>query len=69
LGRGIWNDTRVELPFDDGGFEAPPRALRDVFTGAQLHAERIGGRWAIPAAVLFDRLPVSLLVPPTPCST
>jgi (1->4)-alpha-D-glucan 1-alpha-D-glucosylmutase len=66
VGRGIWNGTRVELP---PGRVDPSAALRDVFTGAELHAEQIDGRWTLPAAALFDRLPVSLLVPSTPCST
>jgi len=67
LGRGVWNDTRIELPpaLDRPG----PAPLRDVFTGAEVYAEQIDGRWTIPAAALFDRLPVSLLVPSTPCST
>jgi hypothetical protein len=32
-------------------------------------AELIDGRWMMPAAALFERLPVSLLVPATLCST
>jgi (1->4)-alpha-D-glucan 1-alpha-D-glucosylmutase len=66
VGRGIWNGTRVELP---SGRVDPKAALRDVFTGAELHAEQVDGRWTLPAAALFERLPVSLLVPSTPCST
>jgi (1->4)-alpha-D-glucan 1-alpha-D-glucosylmutase len=66
VGRGIWNGTRVELPL---GRVDPSAALRDVFTGAELQAEQIDGRWTLPAAALFERLPVSLLVPSTPCST
>ena len=66
IGRAIWNGTRVELPL---GRVDPNAALRDVFTGAELRAEQIDGRWTLPAAALFERLPVSLLVPSTPCST
>jgi hypothetical protein len=65
VGRGIWNGTTVELPL---GRIDPNVALRDVFTGAELRAEQADGRWALPAAALFERLPVSLLVPSTPCS-
>jgi hypothetical protein len=63
LGRGVWNDTRVELPPSLVGPHGAPLVLRDVFTGAQLQAESIEGRWTIPAAALFEQFPVSLLVP------
>jgi (1->4)-alpha-D-glucan 1-alpha-D-glucosylmutase len=69
LGRGVWDDTWVELPaaWWDPDTRAP--ALRDVFTDAPVQAERIGDRWTMPAATLFDRFPVSLLAPSTTCST
>ena len=69
LGRAIWNDTRVELPPAVIDPNAATCVLRDVFCGAALQAERIDGVWTLPAAALFERLPVSLLVPATPCST
>ena len=69
LGRGIWKDTRVDLPVGRVEPKAASLALRNVFTGTVHRAEEIGGRWTIPAAALFERCPVALLVPSTPCST
>jgi (1->4)-alpha-D-glucan 1-alpha-D-glucosylmutase len=69
LGRGIWKDTRVELPASCVDLLAAPRSVRDVLTGSVIQAEWVDGRWTMPAAALFERLPVSLLVPATPCST
>jgi (1->4)-alpha-D-glucan 1-alpha-D-glucosylmutase len=69
LGRPVWSDTRVELPPEVIDPNAATCVLRDVFCGASLQAERIDGVWTLPAAALFERLPVSLLVPSTPCST
>jgi len=69
LGRGIWKDTRVELPASCVELQAAPPSVRDVLTGTVHQAERIDGRWTIHAAAVFERLPVSLLVPATPCST
>jgi (1->4)-alpha-D-glucan 1-alpha-D-glucosylmutase len=63
LGRGVWSDTRIELPPSLVRPHGAPLVLRDVFTGAQLQAESIEGRWTIPAAALFEQFPVSLLVP------
>jgi len=69
LGRGIWKDTRVELPDSCVDSLAAPPSVRDVLTGTVHQAERIDGRWTMAAAALFERLPVSLLVPATLCST
>ncbi len=63
LGRGIWNDTRVELPPGHFDPHAVACVLRDVFCCASVQAQRIDGLWTLPAAALFERLPVSLLVP------
>jgi (1->4)-alpha-D-glucan 1-alpha-D-glucosylmutase len=53
----VWMDTRVELPED------APSAFRDVFTGAAIVAERGGTSiTTMPAATLFEQLPVALLV-------
>jgi len=69
LGRSVWKDTRVELPASCVDLLAAPLSVRDVLTGSVHQAEWIDGRWTLPAAALFERLPVSLLVPATPCST
>jgi len=69
LGRGIWKDTKIELPAACVELQAAPLSVRDVLTGTVHQAECIDGRWTIPAAAVFERLPVSLLVPATPCST
>jgi (1->4)-alpha-D-glucan 1-alpha-D-glucosylmutase len=69
LGRAIWKDTRIELPAGCVDVKAPAPAVRDVFTGTVHQAEQIDGRWTISAAAVFERLPVSLLVRSTPCST
>jgi (1->4)-alpha-D-glucan 1-alpha-D-glucosylmutase len=69
LGRAVWKDTRVELPAGCADLKAAPPAVRDVFTGSVHQAELIDGRWTIPAAAVFERLPVSLLVRSAPCST
>jgi maltooligosyltrehalose synthase len=69
LGRGTWKDTRVELPASCVDLLVAPPAVRDLLTGTLHQAELIDGRWTMPAAALFERLPVSLLVPATPCST
>jgi hypothetical protein len=37
--------------------------VRDVFTGATLRPERRETGYALPAAAIFDRFPVALLVP------
>ena len=60
LGRGIWKDTRVELPAGCADLLAAPPSVRDVLTGTVHQAELIDGRWTMPAAALFERLPVSL---------
>jgi hypothetical protein len=37
--------------------------LRDALTGAPRNASEAGGAISIPAAAIFDRLPIALLVP------
>ena len=55
LGEPVWGDTSIRVP--DG------RALRDVFTGLELTPVRCHDGYALRAADIFDRFPVSLLVP------
>ncbi len=65
IGRGVWADTRVELPaalLDRVSAEnSRVRILRDAFTGASLEAEPSGGGFTIAAATLLERFPVALL--------
>jgi maltooligosyltrehalose synthase len=58
IGREVWADTRIELP----GHLAR-RPFRDAFTGATIAADGSGAVGTIPAATLFERFPVALLVP------
>jgi len=58
LGEPVWGDTSIRVP--DG------RALRDVFTGLELTPVRCHDGYALRAADIFDRFPVSLLVPASP---
>jgi (1->4)-alpha-D-glucan 1-alpha-D-glucosylmutase len=55
-GPSVWSDTRIELP-PDLVSRAEGRSLRDVFTGAELDVAP-----ALPAAAVFERFPVALLV-------
>ena len=55
LGRAVWDDTRIEI-----GSVQP---FRDVFTGAIVQPAPNGDGYAIPAAAIFERFPVALLVP------
>jgi maltooligosyltrehalose synthase len=57
IGRGIWSDTRIELPPD-----LPQGPFRDAFTGATIDTEQDGRLITIPAGAAFDRLPVALLI-------
>jgi (1->4)-alpha-D-glucan 1-alpha-D-glucosylmutase len=52
----VWGNTRVDLPAD------APTTFRDVFTGATIEAGGGGTATTIAAAVLFEQLPVALLV-------
>jgi (1->4)-alpha-D-glucan 1-alpha-D-glucosylmutase len=57
LGRSVWGDTHIALPDPlDTSF---PRSFVNVFTGATIVVDGA----TIPAATLFDRFPVALLVP------
>jgi (1->4)-alpha-D-glucan 1-alpha-D-glucosylmutase len=55
LGQPAWGDTFVIVPSG--------RELRDVFTGAIVTPERTGANYTLPAAAIFSRFPVALLVP------
>jgi hypothetical protein len=60
----VWLDTRIDLPGPAGSVY--DRAYRDVFTNTVVEPVTADGALAIPAATLFDRFPVALLLP---CST
>jgi (1->4)-alpha-D-glucan 1-alpha-D-glucosylmutase len=63
LGRAVWADTRIDLStLAEANGPAGGWGLKDVFTGATIEAERIDGVPTLPAATLFDRFPVALLV-------
>ena len=55
LGQAVWGDTRMDV--GDG------RTFRDRFTGATLTPVRVDGVYTLPAAAIFERFPVALLVP------
>jgi maltooligosyltrehalose synthase len=57
IGRGIWGDTRIELPP-----QLPRGPYRDAVTGATIDTEDEGGVITVPASAAFDRLPVALLI-------
>jgi (1->4)-alpha-D-glucan 1-alpha-D-glucosylmutase len=58
--RDVWGDTSIRV--------ADGRPLRDAFTGIELTPARCHDGYALRAAAIFDRFPVSLLVP-IPTST
>ena len=60
-GQAVWGDTRIEV--GDG------RTFRDVFTGATLTPVQTDGVHTLPAAAIFERFPVALLVPSDPRPT
>jgi maltooligosyltrehalose synthase len=72
LGRSAWTDTTLEIPNADLHHEGPTpdghridmpwRRFRDVFSGATLEAECHDNRWLLPAATVFERFPIALLV-------
>jgi (1->4)-alpha-D-glucan 1-alpha-D-glucosylmutase len=64
IGSAVWADTALELPA--GPSERFTGPFIDLFTGARLQPIPSEGRLVLPAAALFDRLPVALLAP---CST
>ena len=58
LGRSVWGDTRITLP----GTLAGTR-FRNVYTGECHQLEGAGDARTLPAAALFERFPIALLVP------
>ena len=54
VGPAVWHDTRIEV--------GDARSFRDVFTGATIAPQQTASGYAIPAATLFARFPVALLV-------
>jgi maltooligosyltrehalose synthase len=54
----VWDDTSIEV--------ADGRALRDVFTGSELVPAPCRSGYVLPAAAIFERFPVALLVPADP---
>jgi (1->4)-alpha-D-glucan 1-alpha-D-glucosylmutase len=57
IGSSVWGDTRVELP------PGLPQSFREALTGASIDSSRIADEASIPAAAIFERLPVALLLP------
>ena len=57
IDRAVWEDTRLELPAELGH-----AAFCSIFTGARISASRNGGAGSIPAADLFARVPVAMLI-------
>jgi (1->4)-alpha-D-glucan 1-alpha-D-glucosylmutase len=56
LGRGTWENTRVELPTAFG-----VRRWREAFTGALIQAVEDERGVALDAAEIFEHFPVALL--------
>jgi (1->4)-alpha-D-glucan 1-alpha-D-glucosylmutase len=56
IGRTVCGDTRIVLPADL--IRGP---LRDALTGATLAPDMVEGAGSLPAAAVFERLPVALL--------
>ena len=54
VGPAVWHDARIEV--------GDARSFRDVFTGATIAPQQTASGYAIPAATLFARFPVALLV-------
>ena len=54
------------LPATVSGTTVGGVPLRNVFTGEILTPERAGDDWTIPAAAIFERFPVAILVPADP---
>jgi (1->4)-alpha-D-glucan 1-alpha-D-glucosylmutase len=57
VGSAVWSDTRIAVPEATG-----ISAFTDAFTGATIRAERADGGVALPAAAVFGRFPIALLV-------
>ncbi len=53
----IWGETMLPLPEEVAG-----RSWHSFFTGETLRAVQHQGRPALPAALLFGRFPVALLL-------
>jgi (1->4)-alpha-D-glucan 1-alpha-D-glucosylmutase len=59
IGRGVWSDTRIELPPDltDG-------PLRDAFGATLIQPQASGGVVTVAAGDVFGGLPIALLISP-----
>ncbi|MGH9143653.1 MAG: malto-oligosyltrehalose synthase, partial [Vicinamibacterales bacterium] len=55
LGPAVWDDTAIAV--------ASGCALRNVFTNDVVTPARADGGYALPAAIVFERFPVAMLVP------
>jgi (1->4)-alpha-D-glucan 1-alpha-D-glucosylmutase len=64
IGSAVWGDTVLEVPATDS--ERFTTVFVDLFTGTRREGIPSDGCVVLPAASLFDRLPVALLAP---CST
>ena len=62
LGSAVWKDTRLDL-WGAADHDVAVDAFRDVFSGAIIVPEQTATGRSIPAATLFERFPVALLVP------
>ena len=58
VGRTVWGDTRIELP-DASEYSQP---FRNAFTDAVVEPDVVDGQRSLPAAQVFERFPVALLV-------
>jgi (1->4)-alpha-D-glucan 1-alpha-D-glucosylmutase len=56
VGRGVWGDTVVILPFEEGG-----NRFRNIFTGEMLKLECREGRCMLTLADILSGFPVALL--------
>jgi (1->4)-alpha-D-glucan 1-alpha-D-glucosylmutase len=56
LGASVWGDTWIGVSVGE--------VMRDVFTGATLRPMPTETGYRLPAAAIFERFPVALLVPP-----
>jgi hypothetical protein len=65
LGSAVWKDTRLDL-WGAADHDVAVDAFRDVFSGAIIVPEQTATGRSIPAATLFERFPVALLVPRQP---
>jgi (1->4)-alpha-D-glucan 1-alpha-D-glucosylmutase len=59
IGRAVWADTAIEVPFDRQ--TGRPPVFADALTGATIAAEERDGRFTIASAAALEHFPVALL--------